>query len=1531
MTADQTTLPGGLNARLAEPIAIVGMGAVFPGADSLDKYWQNLTRGVDAISEAPANRWDPEWYDPALADKPSRVYCRRGGFIDEFASFDPLRFGVMPTSVPETEPEQLLTLRVVAEAIEDAGGMDRLPDRSRVGVIFGRLGQSSVAGIKFFYRVMLGDILTGFLNELRPEMTPDEVARIRGRLDERLGTYHAENVMGLMPNLTASRVANRLDLGGPAYILDAACASSLIALDHGIAGLLSGGIDAAIVGGVHLNHDITFWAVFSQLKALSRSQQIRPFDTRADGLLIGEGVGAVVLKRLSQATRDGDRIYAVVRGIGVSSDGRSASLVNPEKSGQVLAIRRAWASAGLDPSLADAVGLLEAHGTGTPAGDATELSSIAEVFGNGRGSTAPVIGSVKSMIGHTMPAAGSASLIKAALAVANGVLLPTLHCDSPRPELSRTRFEPLTAARPWDLPGPRRAAVNAFGFGGINAHVIIEQAPEAAGSRPRRRGGPVLAQVREPEPFLLLEGRDVAELSALLDGDDHDVRARATVPSTPPGTGAGSARGPRLAIVGPTPERLGAARKVVAAGGAWRGGRDIWFSPRPLLADSGSKLAFVFPGLEADLAHNLDDVADHFRLPRIDVEAEDFSGRFTGVMAISLLLKDALGRIGIGPDALAGHSLGEWTAELAAGLAEGPLLDQAAALLFDPSWERKDLQHAVIGTGGESLAAVLPDYPGVVISHDNAPGQSVVCGPVDQVTRLMAELGNSGVICRPLPFTTGIHTLYLQPAIDTVRPEIDRLWPVPEAGEEDTSRPDTVSVWSATSASPLTSDARQHRELFFRHLVEKVRFRDTVMAMYDARIRVFIQVGPGQLDAVINDNLRGKDHLVIPAHVGFREGLPQLRRVATALWTEGYHPDFLAFYPGAPARPAPRSGRQGMPVRVELGTERTTLGPGAEELIDMGARGKDMRTAVADGPAGRSASAEFAALLADTAEVAASVLSAAGRPAAAAAPAPSLGVGERCTSVLRLSLKEMPYLIDHSFNPQPAGWPHPKDLNPVVPATTIVQHMIDAVEAAAPGWRVVRVMDVQFRFWALVEPAQDMQIEVTRTGAEEFSVSFGKCAAARLLAAPAYPANSPDLWRFPQTDERSSPLSARDLYAKRVMFHGPRFRAVVAVHAIGTSHVRGLLRAMAPPGTLLDGSMQLMAVWAHLMLEDRTVMFPHRFGNVQFFGPTPPAGEAVECVCRIRQVLEREITFEVQMECRGRVWAQIGECVVRRFDSHPRSRAAETKPGRHAFAIGKPGGWGACFDYWPDPASQNSIVTLVSGADGWDEYASKPVTQRKGWLLGRLAAKDIVRMLLWGSDPGREIFPIEVAVSDTADGRLTVSGWERLHLPELDVSATYTRNIGVAIARLGANVPGSGAGIGVVEVGCDGDTRAAAIARTGHADLEQACMRLSAGELAVLEQALARQEPGGERATLAAAFAAAKAAANRSAGTYDGRAVASLTAVVGVAPSVITVDVSGRQYEVSHLEVRPPEDLPAHRYVVAWTPDSTRSSVTSHT
>ena len=321
----------------------------------------------------------------------------------------------------------------------------------------------------------------------------------------------------MVPNLVASRTANRLNLGGPAYTLDAACASSLIAVDHAVRDLVSGRCDVMLAGGVHHCHDITFWSGFNLLGALSASERIRPFHRDADGILIGEGTGILVLKRLADADGAGDRVYAVIRGVGVAGDGRAASLMAPQSSGQVTAMRQAWTIAGLDPTQHGVVGLIEAHGTATVAGDATELASLATVFGPAGPAGADIgIGSVKSMIGHAMPAAGAAGLIKAALALHDRVLPPTLHCDEAHPALAGSRFAPVTQARDWDSDGPRRAAVNAFGFGGINAHVVLSEWPEQPAKRSRRRRASSPDDERGRTALLLLAGPDLADLAAQL-------------------------------------------------------------------------------------------------------------------------------------------------------------------------------------------------------------------------------------------------------------------------------------------------------------------------------------------------------------------------------------------------------------------------------------------------------------------------------------------------------------------------------------------------------------------------------------------------------------------------------------------------------------------------------------------------------------------------------------------------------------------------------------------------------------------------------------------------------------------------------------------------------------------------------------------------------------------------------------------------------------------------------------------------------
>lgn len=311
-------------------VAIVGMAVLFPGAADLQAYWHNLAGGVDAISDVPPGRWDASFYDPAAADRSDRVYCRRGGFVDDLAKVEVTRFGIMPNSVPGTEPEQLIALQVAADAIADAGGERRLPARDRVGVILGRGGYLTPGLARGTQSVVTSNQLVRTLGELLPGLGAEQLERVRKAFTRQLGSDEPEQAIGLVPNLTASRVANRLDLRGPAYTVDAACASSLVAVDQAVGELAAGRCDMVLAGGVHHCHDITLWSVFARLRALSPSQRIRPFHRAADGLLIGEGTGVVALKRLDDAVRDGDRIYAVIRGTGVASDGRSGSLVNPD-------------------------------------------------------------------------------------------------------------------------------------------------------------------------------------------------------------------------------------------------------------------------------------------------------------------------------------------------------------------------------------------------------------------------------------------------------------------------------------------------------------------------------------------------------------------------------------------------------------------------------------------------------------------------------------------------------------------------------------------------------------------------------------------------------------------------------------------------------------------------------------------------------------------------------------------------------------------------------------------------------------------------------------------------------------------------------------------------------------------------------------------------------------------------------------------------------------------------------------------------
>jgi acyl transferase domain-containing protein/phosphopantetheinyl transferase len=1466
------------------------MSVLFPGAPDLATYWRNLVEGVDAITDVPPGRWDSEFYQPAGSGdrRADRIYCKRGGFVDSMAEVDATGFGIMPNSVPGTEPDQLIALRVAAQAVADAGGDGRLPvDRQRVGVILGRGGYLTPGLVRLDQRVRTASQLVRTLGELMPELGTERLEEVRRAFTDQLGPESPESAIGLVPNLAASRLANRLDLRGPAYTVDAACASSLVAVDHATRELATGRCDVVLAGGVHHCHDITLWSVFNQLGALSPTERIRPFHREADGVLIGEGTGVVVLKRLADAERDGDRIYAVITGTGVASDGRTASLLNPDTGGQVRAVRQAWQAAGLDPAEDGSIGLLEAHGTATPAGDTAELATIAEVFGPAPGGRRAVIGSVKSMIGHTMPAAGVAGLVKAALAVYHGVLPPTLHCDDPNPALQQTRFSTVDSARPWETVAGqpvRRAAVNAFGFGGINAHVVLEQAV----LEPPAVAIPAGATVREPERVLRLAATDPAALAALLDAEDSAVLAASL-------DERGGTAGPsRLGIVDPTAKRLALARKAVAKGRGWRGRNDIWFVPRPLLGPGGGKLAFVFPGLEAEFDPKADDIAQRFGLPfslsTSDAKVGDIGRHGTGVFQLGRLLDAALRKLGVMPDALAGHSVGEWTAMACGGIHAEHEVD-AFLTSFDPDTLRvPGLAFAVVGAPAPRVLAALDRQRQVVLSHDNAPNQSMVCGPAGAVDELVKQFRDEAVIAQVLPFQSGFHTPMLEPY----------LGPIRAAAETYTLHQPKLPVWSATTATEYPSGDDAVRTLFVRHLLEPVRFRPMIEAMYAAGFRAFGQLGAGQLGSLIGDTLHGVEHLVVSAHSAHREGLPQLRRVVTGLWADGAEPDVAPLLSSAPAvhhriRPKVATRR---PVRLDLGGALISLEDG--ERRRLSAKFTAMRPAVVAGTStlddiGRQipVAAELSALMKDTASVAAELF-------AARSPAPQAGPASvpEVPRVLQVSTATMPYLLDHCFFLQRPGWPDDADRWPVVPATTVIGHLMDFAERSSPGSRAVAVHDVRLHKWITAIPSVDVPIDLRPDGPGRVLVSLGEYSRAVVELAPGYAPDVPEAWQFEPGEERRPQLTAAQLYTERWMFHGPRFQGVTELTAIGDAHVRGVLTTPAAPGALLDNVGQVLGYWIMSQLPERTTVFPVQLEKIRFFGPHPAPGEKLECLVKITSVTHAALEADMQLVAGGRVWAEFSGWRDRRFDSNPRIRLVDRLPGRNTLSDLRPGGWTEVHEQWPDLATRELIMRNQLGGVEREQYDRYPPRGKRQWLLGRIAAKDAARRWLWESGEG-DIYPAEIQVHNDKSGRPYLRGRHGRKLPELVVSIAHRAETGVAIVRPGP------CGIDIEEV----------------TERSESTYRAACGpsELALLAE---RAESTGERAAVwFARFWTAKEAVAKLLGTGL-RGAPETFEVISAEPDRVTIRVGGRDHLVRCQTIGNPLGLTAREYIVAWTAEN---------
>ncbi|MCF6153686.1 MAG: SDR family NAD(P)-dependent oxidoreductase [Candidatus Brocadia sp.] len=913
--------PRALTHRKAKPsdVAIIGMACILPKAGSLTTYWENILNKVDAITEVPKDRWDWQLYFDPDRNVRDKVYSKWGGFIDP-VPFNPTKYGMPPNTLSSIEPLQLLTLEVVQKAIEDAGYANRPFHRERTSVILGSSGGLSDLGQQYSFR----SNLPMFMKNIPPEAL------------SKLPEWTEDSFAGILLNVTAGRVANRFDFGGVNYTVDAACASSLAAVYLALRELENETSDMVIVGGTDTLQNPFSYLCFSKTQALSPRGRCRTFDEGADGIVISEGIAILVLKRLSDAERDGDRIYAVIKAVSGSSDGRDKGLTAPRPEGQALALRRAYEKAGFSPAT---VGLIEAHGTGTVAGDRAEIETLKGIFeaaGAARQSCA--IGSVKSMIGHTKSTAGVASLIKVALSLYHKVLPPTLGVERPNQILTGSPFYVNTAARPW-ISGitdqPRRAGVSAFGFGGTNFHAAIEEYT-----------GNFLPSSHDsvshcwPGELFLLTGHSRKELIEAIDKLNHALlhSARPALHDLAYTLWKHSKKDHcelKLAIIASSLDDL--QQKLTSAGenlknpgcGQIQDPKGIYFTEEPIGRDS--KVAFLFPGqgsqypdMLLDLAILFPEVRKRFELadhtladrfprpfstfifppPCFNQEEEQTCQRDLtktniaqpALGAADMGLFHLLQTFGIKPNMVAGHSYGEYVALCTAGVFSEEVLytlsEARGRFITEMAGQDLGTMVAVDAEHGK-VKEIISSVEGVWVANLNAPKQTIISGTRPGIEEAVKRLEAQGIRTRSIPVSCAFHSPLMAPARDRLAEFLSTI-------EVATPK---LDVFSNTTSEPYPQRPEDITSLLSKHLVQPVEFAGEIWAMYRAGARIFIEVGPRNvLTGLTHQILDGQSYLAVALNVPGRSGIIQLLHALGQLVVHGVHLQLDRLYQGREVR-----------------------------------------------------------------------------------------------------------------------------------------------------------------------------------------------------------------------------------------------------------------------------------------------------------------------------------------------------------------------------------------------------------------------------------------------------------------------------------------------------------------------------------------------------------------------------------------------------------------------------------------------------
>ena len=895
------------------PIAIIGMGALFPDASNFTEFWQNILSGKNSVKGVPEEYWRISDYfdnDPKARDK---TYSKVGAFLPKIP-FSPVEFGIPPKQVESIATQQLLSLYLAKRTLEDAGFEGDEPktyNKEKTGVILAAgMGASAFSLASRLDSPYLEKILHSL------KVPPQVSEAVMNRYKKGFLEWDESSFPGFLANVVAGRIANRFNFGGTNCVVDAACASSLAAIKMAMRELSFGDCDTVLTGGCNLENSLFSYVSFSKTPALSPTGASRPYDEKADGILLGEGAGMILLKRLADAERDGDRIYAVIKGVGSASDGRSGSIYAPNPKGQHSVLQRAYEEANILPQT---VGLIEGHGTGTVAGDACETAAL-DAFFKIDGQEKIPLGSVKSQIGHTRMAAGVAGVIKAALALQQKILPASINFENGKNSNNpASPFYVITDKTPW-ISGPykRSAGVSSFGFGGANFHIVLEEY-ESDHSSPYRLSKVPHSLVFNADTTSLLHKKLENLTHALKAGQSlEECAAQQQETTTEPDQA-------RLGLVVQNKAQLLEYLKLClekltqAELEHFSLPQGIYFRKR---SQKNLKTAALFPGQGSQKPHMGKSLANHFPEVRKALSRADHVAKHLGKKAISKVIfsraepnkarteitstdnaQPALGAISVGmyrlathlglkPHTLIGHSFGELSALWAGNtmtevdfykvaFLRGQAMNQRSEEILDSG--------AMLATNlqANELNQWIHESAKISVANDNADDQLILSGGTPDINRLAEALQEAGRPAVKLKVSAAFHSPFVAHAKDLFAKGLKDI---------DISSP-TKTVISGNTVSPYPKEKSQIKSLLAEQILDPVYFRKTVLKLYESGHRIFVEVGPGKvLTTLVSKVLKNKPHLAVALSanhsinddIDFRKAILELKVAGLSLELDPY-------------------------------------------------------------------------------------------------------------------------------------------------------------------------------------------------------------------------------------------------------------------------------------------------------------------------------------------------------------------------------------------------------------------------------------------------------------------------------------------------------------------------------------------------------------------------------------------------------------------------------------------------------------------